>query len=99
MNTLAENLTHLDTKMGRYQYRWIQITTGYDKKVKVRTTRRIEKQRIGPQWVHKDRMPTQASLNRLERLLMANESQTAVFLHNGLLIEFDPGDYPVEVTQ
>lgn len=105
MNTL-ETLARRDTKIGRYSQRWLHITTGYNKEVMVKTTRRIKKQRPGPQsyrgyrWVHKDRAPTQASLNRLERLLMANESQTAVFINDGLLVEFNPGDYPVhEVTQ
>ena len=103
--SILETLARLDTKMGRYSQRWLQITTGYDKEVKVQTTRRINKQRPGPQsyrgyrWVQKERVPTKASLVRLERLLMANESQTAVFINDGLLVEFNPGDYPVEVTQ
>ena len=99
MNTL-ETLAKLDTKIGRYGQRWIQIESGYPT-IGVKTARRLEKKQDGPQWVHKERTPTRSSILRLQRLLHQHESLTAVFIdRDNILIEFNPGDYPVhEVTQ
>lgn len=98
--SIQKTLTRLDRQIGRYDYRWIQIASGYPQ-IGVKTTRRFKHKGPGPRWVHKERTPTRSSILRLQRLLHQHESLTAVFIENdGILIEFNPGDNPVnEVIQ